>query len=407
LRPGSRVTAALIAKWRSFVEQNDRSLARSVEQRIVNSANLVFVTANDKSLAELPVDRSFDLLIFEEAARAYPLEILNAMRSARRWLLIGDHQQLSPFALEEFQKELSDLMSNSMLWNVSGQEQQQWTTEIADFFHFLYQGKGLGLGDRKAPADILEAQWRMHPEIGNLMRVYYPTMKNGEGKEGEAELSRRYRHNFHDPPELENQPLIWIDTPAVGKNRFARERTVSGGGYVNYFEIAVIRALIKQLQQQHVLGNQLVFLSPYRAQVQLLNRTFQNWKNPKTNTFDLVGKAYTVDSFQGRQSDVVIVSLVRNNDYNTVNGALGFLADNEGRKRTGVMCSRAQRLLIIVGCRSHFERFRNEKVASHLADVSASIEKGFPGSSLLTRADDERLRQQFVEDIDIDLDEQV
>jgi DNA polymerase III delta prime subunit len=406
-RAGSRITAGLIAKWRRFVEQNDRSLARSVEQRIVNSANLVFVTANDKSLAELPIDRSFDLLIFEEAARAYPLEILSALRSARRWLLIGDHQQLSPFALEDFQKELVKLMSESMPWNVASEGQEQWNAEIADFFRFLYEGKGLGLGDQKKPADILEAQWRMHPDIGELMHeVYYRTMKNGESMEDEAMLRRRYKHDFQDPPELANEPLIWIDTPPVSRNRLARERAVSGGGYVNHFEIAIIRALVKRLQQNHVLGNRLVFLSPYRAQVQLLNRTFQNWKNPTTNASDLAGKAYTVDSFQGRQSDIVIVSLVRNNDHPTVMEALGFLGNQEGSKRTGVMCSRAQRLLIIVGCRFHFARFRDHREASHLAEVSSFINKGFQGNSLLTRGDDEYLRQQFAEEIDINLDEE-
>jgi len=88
-----------------------------LEDQFVNSANLVFATANDKRLSELPVDRTFDLLIFEEAARAYPLEVLGAMRSARRWLLIGDHQQLSPFALVDFQHELDLLIDKHFEWN--------------------------------------------------------------------------------------------------------------------------------------------------------------------------------------------------------------------------------------------------------------------------------------------------
>jgi serine/threonine protein kinase len=404
-RAGSRVTQTLIAKWRAFVEENDRALARSVEQRIVNSANMVFVTANDKSLADLPVDRSFDLLIFEEAARAYPLEILSAMRSARRWLLIGDHQQLSPFALEDFQQELERLMVESTAWSAGTEDRQPYNPEVADFFRFLYEGRGLGEGDQQRPADVLEAQWRMHPEIGDLMRdVYYETMKNGDSKEDEVNLRKKYKHDFDDPPELENQPLIWINTPSVSKNRWAREKPVAGGGYVNPFEVAVIRALVKRLQQKHSLANRLVFLSPYRAQVQLLNRTFQNWKNPTSQATELAGRAYTVDSFQGRQSDIVIVSLVRNNEHANVTNALGFLAQREGRKRTGVMCSRAQRLLIIVGCRSHFARFLNDRDASHLAEVSAFIDKGIQGNSLLTGVDDDFLRQRFKEDLDLDMD---
>src|SRR5262249_9672961 len=83
----SRLSHEDLELWRSFSLAQRRSVTQSLETRIVNSANLVFVTANDRSLADLPLDRTFDLLIFEEAARAYPLEILGAMRNARRWLL--------------------------------------------------------------------------------------------------------------------------------------------------------------------------------------------------------------------------------------------------------------------------------------------------------------------------------
>jgi ATP-dependent exoDNAse (exonuclease V) alpha subunit len=57
---------------------------------------------------------------------------------------------------------------------------------------------------------------------------------------------------------------------------------------------------------------------------------------------DFVG---TVDSFQGSEADVVIVSLVRNNGRTGV-GALGFLRD---RRRMNVALSRAKCQLVIVG----------------------------------------------------------
>jgi len=87
-------------------------------------------------------------------------------------------------------------------------------------------------GENK-PKAILETQWRMHPEIGNLMAdVYYPTMKNGN----DAELRATRRHAFKDPHELENQPLVWINTRTTKEDRLTRERPVAGGGYVNHYE---------------------------------------------------------------------------------------------------------------------------------------------------------------------------
>ena len=54
----------------------------------------------------------------------------------------------------------------------------------------------------------------------------------------------------------------------------------------------------------------------------------------------------TVDSVQGREAEVVLVSLVRNNSHSGVQEAIGFLEEPE---RVNVMFSRARRLLVIVG----------------------------------------------------------
>lgn len=55
---------------------------------------------------------------------------------------------------------------------------------------------------------------------------------------------------------------------------------------------------------------------------------------------------HTVDSFQGNEADVVIVSLVRNNAHHTLSRALGFLQDE---RRMTVLMSRAKWRLIVVG----------------------------------------------------------
>jgi superfamily I DNA and/or RNA helicase len=62
--------------------------------------------------------------------------------------------------------------------------------------------------------------------------------------------------------------------------------------------------------------------------------------------------AHTVDSFQGNEADIVIISLVRNNHYAAPDG-LGFLLD---RERMNVLISRASRLLVLIGSWSFFER---------------------------------------------------
>lgn len=74
-------------------------------------------------------------------------------------------------------------------------------------------------------------------------------------------------------------------------------------------------------------------LSPYSKQTQ----NFKHCLNPPT-------PAFTIDSFQGRESDIVIFSTVRCN----ATGDIGFVED---ARRLNVVWTRAKLALIIVGDR--------------------------------------------------------
>jgi hypothetical protein len=54
---------------------------------------------------------------------------------------------------------------------------------------------------------------------------------------------------------------------------------------------------------------------------------------------------HTVDSFQGSEADIVVVSLVRNNEHSNVDHALGFLCD---LRRMNVLLSRAKWQLVLI-----------------------------------------------------------
>jgi superfamily I DNA and/or RNA helicase len=97
----------------------------------------------------------------------------------------------------------------------------------------------------------------------------------------------------------------------------------------------------------------LAILSPYREQVKLIRdriaRNGESLKNLEHFDAPFPDREYcgTVDSFQGDEADVVVVSLVRNNHHSTPSKALGFLQDD---RRTNVLLSRAKWMMIIVGC---------------------------------------------------------
>jgi superfamily I DNA and/or RNA helicase len=98
--------------------------------------------------------------------------------------------------------------------------------------------------------------------------------------------------------------------------------------------------------------NTVAILSPYRAQVERLAPSLDSLRATQSNGlrsfkgFTHDGRLHgTVDSSQGSEADLVIVSLVRNN-HRTGVSALGFLRDP---RRMNVLLSRAKQQLVLVG----------------------------------------------------------
>ena len=108
------------------------------------------------------------------------------------------------------------------------------------------------------------------------------------------------------------------------------------------------------------LVDSVMLLSPYRSQVSRL-RVLIDRLQSKSDVKPLISeniRALTVDSAQGREADLVIVSLVRNNPALPSGefgrrAAFGFL---EAEQRAAVMFSRAKSALVIVGSSSHFAK---------------------------------------------------
>lgn len=404
-RPNSRsqVSELIAEEWREFWESRGSLLTLALQDRMVRSANLVYATANSRDVATLPDEQSFDLLIYEEAAKAYPLEVLGPMRLARKWLLIGDHDQLPPFNIEAFQKQLGPLVQRAVDSGSSAiptvrreglsrlqlsKDSVSKAIEISEFFAWLFDKGQESRSPDRWFSDQLTRQWRMHPTIGALLKhTYFPELKNGD-----ADLLRAKRkHRVLAPKELSTETLVWIDVPLTpltldeytgeseighlppddAMDRLAQELPAPEGGYRNPYEATVLVQLMKFLKTRGYggfKGKHIAFLSPYRGQVKMLNQFFRNWdsvRNPQTG--DLRNRAMTVDSAQGRQWQAVVVSLVRNNPAEGGRQAYGFLTS---RERASVMFSRAESLLVVIGCSDHFA-----KESMHLHDVYRYIKE--------------------------------
>ena len=90
-------------------------------------------------------------------------------------------------------------------------------------------------------------------------------------------------------------------------------------------------------------------ISPYRAQVRMIRRLLKMQRFFRRLRGQI--SVHTVDGFQGQERDVVLISMVRDND----DGQIGFLSD---LRRMNVAITRARMKLIIIGNSETLSRHR-------------------------------------------------
>ena len=142
------------------------------------------------------------------------------------------------------------------------------------------------------------------------------------------------QHRLCDLPgvldnEMTGDPVVFIDTAGAG---WDEEMEPNGRSRRNPREAQLVLRKIRQLQEAGLPGQAILVIAPYAAQVRLIRDQYDG--------SDV--EVDTVDGFQGRENEAVIISLVRSNER----GEIGFLAD---RRRMNVALTRAKRKLIVIG----------------------------------------------------------
>jgi hypothetical protein len=398
------------SQWLEKANEVIRALARGdtdghpadICELVKRAAGITYCTTTAANLAALADStQTFDWSIVEEAGKAHGFDLALPLQTGHRWLLIGDQKQLSPYRFENFRKGLSQLnetfdtiqslperaggqvdLDLLLRWNKYDESERTSRKELwlhwLPFFETVYLtcsrvklasgGTEIGAPGGPVLAKMLSRQHRMHPTIAGLVSAaYYGDGLQSETYAPNGELIKRFVHPFVVPSELAGCAILWLDVPWVGANG-NDSASLEGfeGRYTSEDESKAIASLLKTLLIPGDDRLDLAILSPYRRQVQKLNRHFEtislpNWVKPREGgeLRDLKGPAATVDSFQGNQADVVIVSLVRNN-MDAPGRGLGFLRES---RRMNVLFSRAERLLVLVGSWDFFER--------QLADIPA------------------------------------
>jgi ATP-dependent RNA/DNA helicase IGHMBP2 len=185
---------------------------------------------------------------------------------------------------------------------------------------------------RTPVAVMLKKQYRMHHQIMGFSNNYF---YNGDLVASEAVKDRLLIPS--------DKPIMFIDTAGCGFTESTNSETRS---IFNTEEAhLLIRHLVMYVQQigiQKIMDDQLQIgiISPYKEQVLLLREL----TDENIELKPLAGQITidTADSFQGRERDIIYISLVRSNTQ----GEIGFLND---RRRMNVAMTRARMKLVMIG----------------------------------------------------------
>ncbi len=265
-------------------------------------ARVVCATASSVDGAVL-ADTLFDLVVLDEATQAVDPIALAALQRAKRAVLAGDPQQLPPTVID--QEAARQGLSST-----------------------LFERLGARFG--ASALVMLETQYRMHER---LMRFPSQSLYDGRLRAAEQVAAR----SLVQLPGVQDDPLRpgpWHFIDCAGKG-FSERRDDDDPSTCNEGFAERTTAEVRRVLSRGLPPSELAVITPYRAQVRLLRERLRD-------AVEAGLEIGSVDGFQGREKEVVVVDLVRCNE----DAELGFLADI---RRTNVAITRARSLLLVIG----------------------------------------------------------
>ncbi|HZZ82864.1 MAG TPA: AAA domain-containing protein [Gemmataceae bacterium] len=276
-----------------------RALETQAIDRILSSATVLCATLTGLDSTILG-QRQFDLAVIDEAAQCTePVCWLPLLRS-QCLVLAGDHCQLPPTLLS--QAALEEGFGISLM------------ERLVERFGSLVTRR-------------LNVQYRMHEAI-----MAYSSQSFYDG-DLVAHASVRSQLLCNLPgvsaTRLTQTPIQFIDTAGAG---YEEQMEQNGSSRFNPQEAGLVDRQVHAMLAAGIPAAAIAVIAPYAAQVRLLREKLQ-----------MAGlEIDSIDGFQGREKEVVLLSLVRSNPQ----GEVGFLADI---RRMNVALTRARRKLLVIG----------------------------------------------------------
>ncbi len=340
----------------------ERDRVKYTKSLLNNNANVYSITCNANSkyleekndyLKKLGLGNielkniDFDVVIIDEVSKANSIELLIPILYGKSIILVGDHRQLPP--LFKYKEKMFSDSDDKVLLNKY--EALVENSMFKELFKKARKNKYM-----------LVNQYRSHEQIMNIVNIFYDDkLRLGYGNE-QNEAKRHFLNVSSNNYSLfeENIHTYWFNSHYDINSNVSYEKKKKRGSIVstsfyNEEEIFLTKNILKKLDEEYEkLINDGVIKEPfsvgvislYKDQVSELKKEINKMK---FNYIDFnKNKISTVDEFQGKEEDIIIVNFVRNNK--------SFETGDFTKKyeRINVALSRARKMLIIVGSKPFF-----------------------------------------------------
>jgi DNA replication ATP-dependent helicase Dna2 len=279
-------------------------------------------------------ERTFDYCIVDEASQITLPVCLGPICLSKTFILVGDHNQLPPLVQNEearlggldisLFKHLSDTHPSSVVYL---EHQYRMCKDVMSLSNnLIYQGR-LKCGSK----EVAERQITVPNMDGLRIHHFSPSTISRSQKSicTGPSRGRCWIRDMMDP----SLKVAFLNTDTLSPDALEEAK---GNRIVNPTEATICSQLVESLISVGVDASEIGVMTHYRSQLALLKHSLRQHSNVEM---------HTADRFQGRDKEVIILSLVRSNSAHSIGELL------KDWRRINVAFTRAKTKLLVVGSR--------------------------------------------------------
>lgn len=339
IRVGQTLSCDVAYRSHLLSERMKQCRNREEASRSIHSCRMFVATLSSLSgKMELFNLKRFDVAIVDEASQILEPQLVGLLSAKTptgrdaigKFILIGDHKQLPAVVVQSAEESVIT-------------DERLRSAGFVDCRISLFERLYRRLPEGSPFADMLDCQWRMHPDIASFANTYF---YKGVLRDGNAP------HQISLLPFTNMGDDKWERVVATKRTAFFPTKTLCAGKKYNNEEACKTAAIVNALYRLYE-RNGLEFdersvgiITPYRHQIARIRQELDKFG---ISAFDTI-RVDTVERFQGSQNDCIIYSFCVNDESQlewlpSYTEESGQLID----RKLNVALTRARRQLFVLG----------------------------------------------------------